>query len=80
MATTLPNFSELTPSYGRDYTSGKDAKAAFLAGKDFTLAATGQQTSIADVAPGGTVLLRFKRNTGVVSLKVTKAQIEAVGR
>jgi hypothetical protein len=78
MATTLPNFAELTPSYGRDYTSGKAVKEAFVGGIDFVLAATGQYTSIRDVAPGTTVLLRFKRNTGVTTLKVTKAQIEAV--
>jgi hypothetical protein len=39
-------------------------------------ATTGQYTSIRDVAPGTTVLLRYNRNMGVTSLKVTKAQIE----
>jgi hypothetical protein len=80
MATTLPNYSELTPAYARAHTTktAKQAKEDFLAGLDVVFATTGQYTSIRDVAPGTTVLLRYNRNMGVTSLKVTKAQIEKV--
>jgi hypothetical protein len=76
--TSLPNFSELTPRRGRDYASGAKAKLAFLQGRDFVYAATGQTTSLRDgvITPGTTVLLRFKRLTGVTSVKVTQKMID----
>lgn len=76
----VPAYSEITPRYGRDYTSGKAAKAAFQEGLDFTLASTGQAMSIRDVGPGTPLLLRFKRNTGVVALTVTKAMLAALDK
>lgn len=80
MSYQVPNYSEFTPYIGRDYTKAADVKADFLAGKDFYFAATGQATSLRDgvVAPGTTVLLRYKRNTQVATLKVTAAQVAAV--
>jgi hypothetical protein len=77
-APTLPNFSELTPAYGRSYTRSQDVRADFLAGRDFTLAATGQKTSLRDVTPGTQIMLRYRRNQSVVIVKVTKAHIEAL--
>lgn len=69
--TGIPQWAELTPSYGRDYTSAAKAKADFLAGKDFTLAATGQQMSITDCDLGSTVYLRYKRLTQLTPVKIT---------
>ena len=77
---TVPNWSEITPRYGRDYRSAAEVKAAFRAEEkpqDFTLAATGQAMSILDVAVGTTVLLRYKRHTMVTTLKVTQGMLDA---
>ena len=55
----------LLPATGRDYKSAKDAKADYLAGKDFIIADAfsggrpGQHCSGQDFA-GQTVTLRFK--------------------
>lgn len=68
---SIPQWAELTPSYGRDYTSAAKAKADFLAGKDFTLAATGQQMSITDVDLSITVYLRYAKLTKVTPVTVT---------
>ena len=64
---------ELTPSYGRDYKSAKDVKAAFDAGKDFAgdYSVGFQTINREQIRPGTTVLLRYKRNTAVVAHKVT---------
>jgi hypothetical protein len=65
----IPNYSELTPAYGRDYKNKAEVVAAFEGGKDFIFAATGQYTSIKDVAPGTTVLLRYKQKRSVTPYK-----------
>lgn len=75
----IANWSEATPSYGRDYTTAKAVKDDFLAGKDFTLASTGQQFTIRDLAPGTTVLLRYKRKTGVTPFKLTHTMAKGLG-
>ena len=67
----IPQWAELTPSYGRDYTSAAKAKADFLSGKDFTWAATGQQMSITDCDLGSTVYLRYKKLTQLTPVKIT---------
>ena len=72
MSDKLPNYTELLPAYGRDYKSGKAAKEDFLAGKDFRTP-FGLYTSIRDAVVGNTVLLRFKKQTGVTSVVITKA-------
>lgn len=68
---SIPQWAELTPSYGRDYSSAAKAKADFLAGKDFTLAATGQQMSITDVDLSITVYLRYAKLTKFTPVTVT---------
>lgn len=68
---SIEQWAELTPSYGRDYTSAAKAKADFLAGKDFTLARTGQQMSILDVDLSITVMLRYAKLTKVTPVTVT---------
>src|SRR5947207_36231 len=53
----------VSPAYGRDYVSGKQAREDFLAGKDFVLHSPYGETycSIRDFAPGAQVEVRFKR-------------------
>lgn len=67
---------ELVPSYGRDYKTAKEVKTAWEEGKDFTIAATGQQINKADAAnygvPGGQVLIRYKGLTNLTAIKVKK--------
>lgn len=67
------NYTTVSPAYGKDYKSGKDAKADFLAGKDFrmeTLCQGSGYCSIRDFAPGVSVQVRFKKMAGVVMVKV----------
>jgi hypothetical protein len=63
----------LGPAYGRDYKSAKDAKADFLADKDFIILDAmhpyhGKPANMADLRSAGerTVNLRYNRNRGVV--------------
>ena len=67
------SYYELTPAYGRDYKSAAEAKAAWNAGKDFTgdYSMGFQLVNKPQVDIGSTVLLRYKRNTQVASVKVT---------
>lgn len=65
----------LTPAYGRDYTSGKAARADFEAGKDFVLNQFGHpddgRLCNKEQIPAGTfVQLRFKKNAGLCAFKV----------
>lgn len=67
----------LTPSYGRDYKSGKEVKAAWEADKDFTIADLfggdcGRQINKSAALKAGLkeVMIRFKRLTGVCVVKV----------
>lgn len=62
----------LTPAYGRDYKSAKEAKEAFLAGKDFVVNPQGCYCSIRDLAPGQSVNIRYKNLRQVMVLKVTE--------
>jgi hypothetical protein len=68
---SIEQWAELTPSYGRDYTSAAKAKAGFLSGQDWTLARTGQQMSITDVDLSITVMLRYAKLTKVTPITVT---------
>lgn len=65
-------FFELTPAYGRDYKTAKAVKEDFAANKDFR---GDYQMGFAlvnrdQIPAGATVLLRYKRNTAVTSVKV----------
>lgn len=69
----------VTPAYGRDYNSQKEAKADFLGGKDFELMATpkgpnflGRYCSVEDMEPGEKVHIRYRKNTQVVVVEVPK--------
>lgn len=66
------------PAYGRDYKSGKAAKQAFMEGADFQNSSmfgpdAGRYFSLEELGVGQSVTLRFKRLTGITSLKVTQA-------
>jgi len=65
-------FYELTPAYGRDYKNKAEVTAAFNAGKDFE---GDYQLGFGlvnkeQLPAGSTVMLRYKRNTMVTSVKV----------
>jgi hypothetical protein len=64
------NYATLTPAYGRDYKSGKEAVAAFEANKDFQIQPSGQYINKEQIAPGITVNLRYNRLTQVKPVKV----------
>ena len=74
----IPQWSEFTPAYGRDYTSAAAAKADFIAGLDFRLASTGQYASLRDCDLGSTVYLRYARLTKLTPVKITFAMLSAV--
>ncbi len=50
----------LTPAYGRDYKNKKDVIQAYIQGKDFIFAPTGQYCSIRDFK-GQQVMLRYDK-------------------
>lgn len=58
----------VTPAYGRDYKTAKDAKAAWQAGKDFQIATygpdDGRYCNKADMADEA-VMIRYKRLTQI---------------
>jgi hypothetical protein len=63
----------LIPAYGRDYKSGKEAKEAFDANKDFQVAdlfSGGAYVNKEQLPKGTTVTIRFKQLTGVTTHKV----------
>ena len=75
MTTTLitTNFEVLTPAYGRDYASIKEAEASFKGGDDWclnSLTLGNGYTSIRDFTPGVKVNLRFKNKTKLTTLTV----------
>ena len=57
----LTGWQVLSPAYGQDYKSGKDARVAFLAGKDFVLEPRSQVCSIRDFSPGAQAEIRFNK-------------------
>ena len=64
---------ELLPAYGRDYKSAKEVKADFLANKDFRIADITYSRplcSISDFSHGVTVLLRYRQERMVTSVRV----------
>jgi hypothetical protein len=69
------NYRVLVPAYGRDYKSAAEAKADFLAGKDFVYQNFDGCTycSVADFAPGTIASLRYKKLTNVVNCTVPAA-------
>lgn len=68
------NYLTISPAFGRDYKSAKDAKEAFLSGKDFkmeSLVAGGQYCSVRDFKPGVIVSVRYAKLAKVVNVTVT---------
>lgn len=64
----------LTPAYGRDYKTGKEAKEAFLGGKDWlTPFFQGEQLiNMEQLPPGSSHVLRFGGSRKTIAVKVTK--------
>ncbi len=65
-------FFELTPAYGRDYKTAAEVKHAWTSGKDFAgdYQLGFKPVNIADIPKPSTVLLRYRANTQVTSVKV----------
>lgn len=67
-------FIEVTPAYGRDYKSAKDAKAAWAEGKDWQVQTfpsdCGCYVNKDDAPKGATIILRFCRLEKVATVKV----------
>ena len=60
----------LTPAYGRDYKSRKDAESDYHAGKDFVLAVTGQYCSKRDFQDmSGEVWIRYNNQRHVFRIQ-----------
>lgn len=78
MADTLPNWAEIVPAYGRDFKNARDAKDYFVAGHDWKYAVTGQYCSIRDVAPGNTVILRYRNIERTTNVTVTMKMLSEV--
>lgn len=71
----MPIYLTVTPSYGRDYKSAKEVRAAWYADKDFTIrnafsADDGRQINRQDAdASGVTVTIRYRNLTQVCVIK-----------
>lgn len=63
---------ELTPAYGRDYKTAKEAIAAFNAGKDFLgdFSTGFKPINKPQIPIGSSVMIRYKANTQVAIAKV----------
>jgi hypothetical protein len=78
----------LTPAYGRDYKTQKEAKEAFLSGKDWIVANLfhaydGKPCNLEDLQHEGKetkVMLRFCRLTKIVCVDIPKAKAKAKSR
>jgi hypothetical protein len=66
------NYATITPAYGRDYKSAKEAVADFEANKDFQIQPSGQYINKEQIATGITVHIRYKNQTRDVLVEVTR--------
>lgn len=69
-------MTTVVPAYGRDYTSAKLAKEAFLSGRDFIISDVsskwnGMYCSCRDFS-GEQVKVRYKNNTRAIIVQVPK--------
>lgn len=55
----------LTPAYGRDFKSAREAQENFLAGRGWILQPEGLYCSASELPAGALVQLRYCRNTRV---------------
>lgn len=68
-------YLTLTPAYGRDYKSAREAKQSFMAGQDWQIASVfggnaGRYCSLSDFAPKVSVELRYGKLTKSTIVKV----------
>jgi len=66
------NYATITPAYGRDYKSAKEAVADFEANKDFCLQPSGQYINKEQIATGIIVQIRYKNQTRDILVEVTR--------
>lgn len=73
---TMSNYGDLLPAY-RDYKTAKEAKSAFLEGKDWIISSMfhpecGRYINIEDIKKDGvkTVILRFCQQRKITSVKL----------
>ena len=59
---------EVVPAYGRDYKSQKEVKAGYAAGHDFHSPFHGGYVNKDDHPEGTTLLVRYNRGMGIVSI------------
>lgn len=68
----MTNYIELTPAYGRDYSSAKAVRADWAAGRDFQVATygpdMGRYANSGDIPNDTKVLIRYAKLTKVVAL------------
>lgn len=67
------DYLTVSPAYGRDYKSAKEAQEAFLSGKDFVMDSPGQggtYCSVRDFAPGTIVEVRFNKKEKLLFVEV----------
>ena len=66
------SYFELSPAYGRDYKSAAEVKEAWSTGQDFQgdYALGFKPVNINDIPKPCTVLLRYKRASHVINVKV----------
>jgi hypothetical protein len=67
----MSRFYELTPAYGRDYKTAKEAKEDWASGKDFVgdHQLNFQYVNIESIPKPCTAMLRYKCKTMVTSVK-----------
>lgn len=66
------DFHEVSPAYGRDYRNQKEVKAGYAAGHDFRSLMTGQYVNKDDHPEDMTLLVRYNRGMGIMSIKPPK--------
>ena len=71
------NYGDLLPAYGRDYKTAKEAKEAFLAGKDWIISSimhpySGKPVNLPQIKEDGvtSVMLRFCGQRKVTNVKI----------
>ena len=65
----LSTWLTLIPAYGRDYTTAKDARAAWDGGDDWQDATSGRYVSKSELSPSTSCELRFNNHRGVTVVK-----------
>jgi hypothetical protein len=72
-------YLELTPAYGRDYSSQKEVRAAWIQGKDFEVATLGpdmgRKVNKDDAPKGATLNIRYAGLRNICVIKVPQKAV-----